>query len=94
MIFEHRIDLSFYSWRGQIYWGAHVGAQGYTSSTLAPSSSPPHSVKESKSVVVGSTEPQEFVDNALLANGFDVKRAAGAGYKILCVAKVSRVVER
>ena len=66
-----------------------MGAQGYTSSTLTPTTAPPHSVKEGRSAVVGFTEPQEFVDGALLPNGFDVKKAAGAGYKLLCVAKVS-----
>ena len=39
--------------------------------------------------MVGFTESQEFVDDALLHNGFDAKKAAGAGYKLLCVAKVS-----
>ena len=66
-----------------------MGAQGYTSSTLTPTTAPPHSVREGRSAVVGFTEPQEFVDGALLHNGFDTKKAAGAGYKLLCVAKVS-----
>lgn len=76
-------------WRGQTYWGVHVGEQGYISSTLAPlsSSASPASVKEGKSAVVGFTEPRAFVDDALLANGFEVEKAAGAGYKLLCVAK-------
>ena len=51
------------------------------------SSASPASVKEGKSAVVGFTEPRAFVDDALLANGFEVEKAAGAGYKLLCVAK-------
>lgn len=74
-------------WRGQIYWGVNVGAQGYTSSTLTPTTAPSQSVREGRSAVVGFTESQEFVDDALLHNGFDAKKAAGAGYKLLCVAK-------
>jgi hypothetical protein len=68
--------LIFLSWRGQVYWGATVGGEKFSSSSLTQGASAVNLSKDKKlMVVVGATERKPIIEK--LQEKLEVKRAAG-----------------